>query len=680
MSSNKPRAAIHVGAPAKSFSAAEGYEPERRGWDEKMYKAKNSDTNNHYDFTRKHLNFEINNKGEIVSLGSNPIPLHERLKQRLDELGFKPYKDKDNPLGNSDNSPNCTVGIIVSGDHDVLTRLAFGEQIVDFSLQRSNAEMQLQQGIRDWAMDTYHWACDRWGVENIIGFDVHLDETTPHIHIQMIPVAKTKTRGRASVKYVHKDDKSKVLSQKEWKKLSEESRSDYVRTEVERREKECVSYAKVWGADKHEVGRTYYKMHTDYHREVGYKYGLERGDAFFSLTEEEQRGRVHKSKEVLEAERKSKESVAMAQMSNERLILQNERLETENQQMRGQKDKTEQELSTLEQYIKALTPEKEDLAIPNLNVDNLVNDAWKVIKEELAKPIPPFGQAKWKDERRIAIKQILTDMQTELMQAKEAQTQDILKFGKVLYQKAMKDANAIIERNKQLQKQNERLTQENEALKTKIKGIDASAIEKLRKTKDAAINELQKQLDKAERQVVLTENRASREHQRADKAESQVREMLSIPEIKEIWESIQQNKKDFLKQIDRWIKDGVAAIREYAAGKSNDFQPEQGNAVAWGIIAEALERGLDPTDEKQRRRAAAYLLERMSWTGMSPYKADLTATRTRQLCDAMTVSKDLMANLLLAAGGRGGISTGGGGSTGELTNWDGTKKKTGWGI
>jgi hypothetical protein len=46
----------------------------------------------------------------------------------------------------------------------------------------------------------------------------------------------------------------------------------------------------------------------------------------------------------------------------------------------------------------------------------------------------------------------------------------------------------------------------------------------------------------------------------------------------------------------------------------------------------------------------------------------------------MTVSKDLMANLLLAAGGRAGTSVGGGGSTSELTNWDGTKKKTGWGI
>ena len=67
--------------------------------------------------------------------------------------------------------------------------------------------------------------------------------------------------------------------------------------------------------------------------------------------------------------------------------------------------------------------------------------------------------------------------------------------------------------------------------------------------------------------------------------------------------------------------------------------------------------------------AAAYLLEKVSWTGISSdFKIELTAARTRQFSDAMKVSKDLMANLLLAAGGRGG-------SNGELTNWDGTKKR-----
>ncbi len=699
---NIPRAAIHVGAPAKSFSAAEGYEPERRGWDEKTYRLKNQDTNNHYDFSRKHLNFEINGKGEIVPLCSDPMPLHERLQKRLDELGFKPYIDKNNPLGVSDNSPNCTVGIIVSGDHNVLTRHAFGDQEVDFTLQKSNAHVVLKQGIKDWALDTYHWACDRWGAENIIGFDVHLDETTPHIQIQTIPVARTKARGRASVKYVHKDDKSKVLSPKEWKKLPEEIRSNFVRTEVERREKECVSYARVWGEDKYAVGKTYYQMHTDYYNEVGRKYGLERGEDIAMLPGEERREHVHKSKAILEAERQAKDAIVRTQMENERLEGQKEKMASEVQDMRNQKDRLEEQkgklegeiqnkeqhkekledsISQLEEYAAALDIKEEDLIVPTLKTSPLVKDAWDAIKTELEKPIPAFGQKEWREERRKAIKDILTELQTELFNAKEAQKEDILKLGKSLHNKAMQNVRAIIEQNRQLQKENGRLTEENNGLKKRIASIDENAITKVRNQKDAEIKNLQERLGKAESEAVRSGNKAYSEHKRAENAESQIREMLDIPEIKEICESIRQNKEAFRKQIGKWIEDGVAAIRGYADGKDNDFQPEAGNAVAWGIIAKAFEYGLDPTNGKQRRMAAGYLLEKVSWTGISSdFKISLTSSRTQQLCDAMKVPKDLMQNLLLMAGGRGGVGVGGGGSSNELTNWDGTKKKTGWGI
>ena len=697
---NIPRAAIHVGAPAKSFSAAEGYEPERRGWDENTYRLKNQDTNNHYDFSRKHLNFEINGKGEIVPLCSDPVPLHERLQKRLDELGFKPYVDKNNPLGISDNSPNCTVGIVVSGDHDVLTRLAFGDQDVDFTLQKSNAHVVLRQGIKDWAMDTYHWACGRWGAENIIGFDVHLDETTPHIQIQTIPVAKTKARGRASVKYVHKDDKSKVLSHKEWKKLPEEIRGDFVKTEFERREKECVSYAHVWGEDKYAVGNTYYKMHTDYYNEVGHKYGLERGDDIAMLPGEERRERVHKNKAVLEAERQAKDAIVRTQMENERLEGQKEKIAGEVQDMRKQKnrmedlkDKLEGEIQNkeqhkenlegsilrLEEYAAALEIKEEDLIVPTLKTNPLVKKAVDAILEELGKPIPTFGQKEWREERRKAIKTILTDLQTALMQAKEAHNKDILKLGKSLYHKAMKEAGAIIEKNKQLQKENARLTEENDVLRKRIASIDENAITRLRDKKDAEIKDLHERLDKAESETVRSGKKAYSEHQRAENAESQVREMLDIPEIKNIWDCIQQNKKAFWQQIEQWIGNAITAIRDYAFSKYNDFQSKEGNTVAWGIVAEAFKRGLDPTDDKQRETATNYLLEKVSWSGMTPFKADLTATRTRQLCDAMTVTNDLLKNLFLAAGGRGDISLGSGGSDNELTNWDGTKKRNGWG-
>ena len=57
----------------------------------------------------------------------------------------------------------------------------------------------------------------------------------------------------------------------------------------------------------------------------------------------------------------------------------------------------------------------------------------------------------------------------------------------------------------------------------------------------------------------------------------------------------------------------------------------------------------------------------------------LAQTRTKQFCEEMSVTKELMATLLHTAGGRGGVSLGGDGVSGELTNWDGTKKKDGWG-
>ena len=678
---NIPRAAIHVGAPAKSFSAAEGYEPERRGWDEKTYRLKNQDTNNHYDFSRKHLNFEINDKGEIVPLGSNPIPLHERLQNRLDELGFKPYTDKNNPLGISDNSPNCTVGIIVSGDHRVLTRLAFGDQDVDFTLQRSNAHVVLKQGIKDWAMDTYHWACGRWGSENIIGFDVHLDETTPHIQIQTIPVARTKARGRASVKYVHKDDKSKVLSHKEWKKLPEEIRSNFVRTEVERREKECVSYAHVWGKDKYAVGRTYYQMHTDYYNEVGRKYGLERGDDIAMLPGEERRERVHKSKAVLEAERQAKDAIANAKAEKQRLEQQKDKLVDETQSIRNQKARMEDKVLQLEEYAEALDIKEEALTVPTLNTNPIVKKAVDDILEELEKPISVFGQKEWREERRKAIKAILTELQTALMEAKEAQKKDILTLGKLLYNKAMKDTRSIIEQNKRLQKESHILSAENIGLKKRISSMDENAINDLRKQKDAEIERLQKECDRANDHAVRSDNLASKEHQRADDAELQIREMLAVPEIKELWNDIQQNKEAFWQQVDQWIANAKQAIYRFATDYQNAvFTREYANPIGQGIIAEALKDGFDASDSEQRKQATQNLLSQICWKGTTKYMSDLSETRTMQLCEEMTVPKNLMGSLLLAAGGRGIVGAGGGGSGNELTNWDGTKKRNGWGV
>lgn len=247
MERNIPRAAIHVGTDKKSFSSQVGNEAERRGWDEKRYQLKNADIdkNNHYNYSRKRLNFEIVKGGKIVPLGSQSVPLHERLQHRLDELGFKPYMDAKRPDQVSRNSPNCTVGIIFSGDHDVLNRLAFGEQKLNTSDPNAgHSKVVLQKGIYDWALDTYRFACEKWGEENVIGFDVHCDETSIHAHVQTVPVEQVKKRGRIGSKYIHKDNPEKVLSTKEWRALPKEERDNYTKSEAAKDVVERVSYAK----------------------------------------------------------------------------------------------------------------------------------------------------------------------------------------------------------------------------------------------------------------------------------------------------------------------------------------------------------------------------------------------------------------------------------------------------
>lgn len=247
MERNIPRAAIHVGTDKKSFSSQVGNEAERRGWDEKRYQLKNADIdkNNHYNYSRKRLNFEIVKGEKIVPLGSQSVPLHERLQHRLDELGFKPYMDAKRPDQVSRNSPNCTVGIIFSGDHDVLNRLTFGEQKLNTSDPNADhSKVVLQKGIYDWALDTYRFACEKWGEENVIGFDVHCDETSIHAHVQTVPVEQVRKRGRIGSKYIHKDNPEKVLSTKEWRALPKEERDNYTKSEAAKDVVERVSYAK----------------------------------------------------------------------------------------------------------------------------------------------------------------------------------------------------------------------------------------------------------------------------------------------------------------------------------------------------------------------------------------------------------------------------------------------------
>ena len=378
--------------------------------------------------------------------------------------------------------------------------------------------------------------------------------------------------------------------------------------------------------------------------------------------------------EVLGMERGQKKSeTGLDHLERNDFIIQKQ--ESKKKQLQKETDDL---LSALNSYTKATKVKKEDLIVPMLETDPLVKNAYKAMMAELDIPIPSFKQKEWRDERKKAVKEILTDMQTELHQAKEAQKKDILKLGKSLYDMAMEHIQELIEQDKQLHKENERLAAENEKLKDKISRMDDKAITTLRQQKDKEIGELEVSLDRANADAVQSRSLASREQQRADKAEQQLQEMLAVPEIKDIWDSIQQSIQAFWQQVDNWIAEAKDAIRTFTGSGLSLFSSEQETVISSGIVGEALKDGFDASDLNQRKQATKNLLGQVNWTDLTEYKCNFGILRTNQLCTEMNVTKEMMTTLLLAAGGHGGVSSGGGGVSGELTNWDGTKKRNGW--
>jgi len=45
-----------------------------------------------------------------------------------------------------------------------------------------------RETIRAWARETIQWAQRRHGVENVVSAHLHLDETTPNLHLMVVPI------------------------------------------------------------------------------------------------------------------------------------------------------------------------------------------------------------------------------------------------------------------------------------------------------------------------------------------------------------------------------------------------------------------------------------------------------------------------------------------------------------
>ena len=552
--------------------------------------------------------------------------------------------------------------MIFSGDHDVLYNLAFDNQRIDTANpDADHSHIVLQQGIYKWAKDTYDFVCRKWGEENIISFAVHCDETSIHAHVQTIPVEKVKKRGRIGSKYVNKNNPDIVLSTKEWRALPKEERDNYTKQTASKDYVECVSYAKVWGETRKAKSEYLSQLHTDYHNEVGCKYGLARGIPYNELSDEEKRGRKHKNKVVLETERQAKVA-----------------------------------LDKVEKYAVLATIDKLELTFPLLNIKAPVQEAMDTVKKELAIPIPALiGQKTWREERTTNINDAIKALVNAINAERDKQNNGIRASVNKTYTYYMQNLNKLIVENKALQNENEALKAENMEVKQRISQLDENAVKRVAAEKDEMIGRLKRQLSVARDELTDIGNDYNALLSKYRNLVLQWNEMKHQPEIIDAMLRVEERKKEeaaakreeqakqsrYQDIIDRFINEGYDALKSFSKTGRIDFIEKEANAIYYGIMATASKYNL-PLDSAKRVEAATdKFLAGMVWDDCSNFRKECVMSWTKIFATKGVVYTDPLCQSLLAFVDHMSCSadtyvslSGSNGCADQLTNWDGTQK------
>ena len=425
--------AMHVEA-GKSFSTAEANENERR-WNEDKIDYKNQDPTNHYDKTRMKLNFEIGSDGKIHPLGYHEKPLEVRLQERLVTLGWKPFKP------DSKIQPNCCAKFIFGGNHDRTLEIAFGNQTVSLEKDADNSHLHRCEEVEHWAKDVYDWCVRRYGQENIVGFQVHLDESSPHIHALIVPVGIRRKSGR------------------EW-----------------------VMWSAKFGKDRFEYGKILKDMHTSLYEDVGSKYGLERGDSIDGRNVQHlhKRDYIRKlAKEAKQAEKAVKGLQSMIRNLESKVFSYNQQLEKAEQELvsgRITLDRYKEQKADIQKLIAEYQTKLEDKAgklhAKEQELERLTEDAAKVrsvvqpfrnhkvdfTPPQITEKVPLFGTDKWVERQNHHIAKQFTEIIRKIeslyrndaaRQVEAAQHNVLVNYGE-LYQlrrenKLLSDANENLE-------------------------------------------------------------------------------------------------------------------------------------------------------------------------------------------------------------------------------------------
>ena len=374
---------------------------------------------------------------------------------------------------------------------------------------------------------------------------------------------------------------------------------------------------------------------------------------------EEKRGRRHKKKVVLEAERQAKAA-----------------------------------LDKVEKYAVLATIDKQELTFPLLNIKTPVQEAMNTVNKELAIPIPAFiGQKAWREERTTNINDAIKALVTAINVERDKQNNGIRASVNKTYTYYMQQLNKLIIENKALRNENDTLKVENTEEKQRISQLDEKAVERVTtqlvyakeelasvKSYNTTLMEMYKYL-KARWNAIWQEPEMADAWHRVEARKEEDAKEKARQEAEAKRESMARQNR-YIGVLDKFIHEGHEALSSFAKTDRVNFNEKESASIYYGIMASAVKHNIGLDSKASIESAAKRFLSDMSWHGFTDFKQEcvtswtkLFATNEVQFTDnaidnflAFVDHMSCSADTYVSLGGSNGCAD-------QLTNWDGTQKK-----
>ena len=429
-----------------------------------------SHTNEDIDWDRVHLNYDLHN-------GDNKINFAEKINERIASLDLKKALRKD---------ANIMAQIFISASPewfrvvDESSNADDNSNNVDDGDSNKSGEVLYEinpETQRKYFEDAYKWICNRYGIENIISATVHLDEATPHMHINLVPVANGKVC--YADLFTEKPQKSRGRNGKQLTALHDDFH----------KHNQSCGYNLERGELQSVTGKKEHLSVLDFKKQ-------EREKEVAALDFERQK----REKEVRGLEEKAEHLISTAnelEKNTEESTYKIKKLEAEIQALETLKAHTAENVSELRLFASELQADVNDLKEEKARLNDLKNDLKRQIKTE--KDI--LSNLEGKLKTRKGIEQIRERTSKTLLG-------DALKISQEDFDSLIKTALSsprveTAEENKSLTEENKVLKSESEALTEKISQTESqfkSSERKLDrayktiKIKDEEIDDLSEQL------------------------------------------------------------------------------------------------------------------------------------------------------------------------------------------